>query len=227
MDKNDLKKEDVAKELAAFLAEKYQCTFTIQEAYQEVDGNSGKYIRALCRSEAYEDTFTAYCYESDEDRADLLHIDGKAYYVEDKYAEVLLQNLLLDRLGDYSEDSMFVRCKVNFVSDQPDAQIALEDPKSCIAETKAYIRIYIITGEEDPSQMQDRAEALLKEFNPYTGYVYAATKAPFNLTQINEVYASNQHDFGNYLTNEDWADRVVFSLYNAKNGLQERKVVKE
>lgn len=227
MEKNDLNKEEVTKELATFLAEKYQCSFKILEVYQEFDGDFGKYFRALCCSDAYEDTFTAYCYESNEEHEDVLHIDGIAYYVEDKYVEVLLQNLLLDQLGDYSEESMFVRCKVNFVSEQPDAQTAMANPKSCITETKAYIRIYIITSEADPSKMQDRAESLLKDYNPYTGYVYAATKTPFNLTQINDTYTSNQHDFGNYLTNKDWADRVVFSLYNAKDGLQERKVVKE
>lgn len=227
MENNVLNKENVVRELAAFLAEKYQCNFTIEEVYQEFDGYEGKYIRAICRSDAYADTFSVYCYESETEQEGLLNIDGQAYSVEDKYAEVLLQNLLLDRLGDYNRETMFVRCKVSFVSEQPDAQKAVADPKACFAEENAYVRVYIITGGEDPVQMQEQAETLLKELNPYTGYIYVATKNAFNLTQINEVYTENQHDFGNYLTNEDWADRVVFTLYSAKNGLQEMKVVKE
>jgi len=209
------KKDKVERAIVAFLADKYQSSFIVQEVYQEFDGTSGRYFRALCRSDVHEDTFTVYCYESDERGGDSLCIDGKTYFVEDMYAEVLLQNHLLKLLGDYKEDSMFVRCKVNFVSEQPDAQKVIEDPVSCIAQAKAYLRIYIIVGDEDPAEMQARAEALMKKYNPYTGYLYVATKMPFDLKRIEEVYASNQHDFGNYLTNENWADRVDFSLYRA------------
>ena len=213
----------INEQILSYLTEKYHTEFTIKEIYQEFDGKNGMSYRAICCSAEYSDEFAVYCSQERSAAPDAIEAEGKVFAIEDEYAEVLLQNKILGELANNISDDVFVGCRITFRYDQPTVS---ENWQDSLMEADAYVRIYIITDGAPADDLRQQAEALLEQYRPYTGYVYYVVKASFDMQQIQEVYAENQHDFGNYLTDSDFADRIEFTLYS-ENALQERKVIKE
>lgn len=192
--------------ILTYLADKFQEEFEIKAMYQEFDGKNGIYVRAMCCEKDSDVEFAVYCTENTEES------ESKTYIIEDKYAEIILQNKIMAELSSCASENVFCACKIDLQQED-----SMEN---------AYVKIYIVTDGTPADALRKQAEHLLEAYSPYTGYIYYAEKNAFVLDDIQGTYAENQHDFGNFLVNNDFADRVEFTLYS-KNALQNTKVVKE
>lgn len=224
----DKKNSAVVKEqIQLQLTQKYDTAFTVQSVSMEFNGQDGMYYRATCNSQDYADTFTVYCYESTEQDTTAFAIGDHLFMMQDNYAEVILQNYLLGQLGEYDAQSVFVGCKISFDAEQPDAQLLQGDLDACLQNADAYIKFYFVSGGADVQLLCTKAVELLNKNNPYRGYIYVVDKLPFDAAAVAQTYAENQHDYGNYLNNTDYANRIVFILYKAGEGIQPAQVIKE
>lgn len=215
--------------ILTFLQEKYGEDFTVITMYQEFSGDTGALIRATCKGTTAEETFTVRCYLDEEVTAQKLQINGQMHSVEDSYAEVLCQSQLMRELPECSEESCIIKCRVDFYNRQPTMDEYAQGLEACLRneELRAYIKVYILS--DGCAQAQDaygKVEELVEQYAPDTGYIYFAILETFDPAYANQVYAENKNDFGNYLAQQDYADQLWFTLYEAERGLQSRKSVK-
>lgn len=217
----------VGEQIALQLAQKYDGVFHVINVDMEFNGREGMYYRALCNSQDYDDTFTVYCYESKDGAPDAFSIGDHAFVMQDQYAEVLLQNYLLRQLGDYDTQTVFVGCKVCYDGEQPSVQMLKDGMDACLQNADAYLKFYFVSDGADVQALQEKAAQLIANSDPYRGYIYVAQKHPFVAAEIAEVFAENQHDYGNFLNNTDYADRVDFTLYRMGEGFQPTETIKE
>lgn len=216
--------------IISYLKEKYNADFEVNELYQEFEGNTGMKVRALCSQTGSSELFSVYCYFDSSMSAEKIDIDGKEYSIVDSYAEVLCQNALVAEIDLLTSESCLVKCKVSFNSAQPSREDLLAGLASCLQNQKLdpYIKIYILTDKHfSVEEIQAATESLIVDHAPCTGYIYIAYFDEFDTNKILEIYKENQNDFGNYLSNTDFADRVDFILYDKDAGLQKKQTIKK
>lgn len=225
---NNTDKTKIQESIQDYLSSKYDETFSVKETYQEFDGNNGKYIRAVCSSSKYLDEFLVYLYSDKKNVGEELTIDGKCYFAVDGYIEVIFQNEILKNLGDYDKQKVYVGCKVEFAEQSISVEEYNTGIVNCIGKTdvQSFVKIYIVTDGSSEEELRANAENYVAKLSPYTGYVYYAVKDNFNAEEVETVFREKQHDFGNYLSNYEFASKVEFTLINRKDGIGERKVVK-
>ena len=224
----NLNKESYETEILSFLQGKYDEEFEIVKLYQEFEGDSGMMVRALCRGAKYDDEFLVCCYLDSTIANELIEIDGNKHSIEDSYSEVILQNQFLN-LVTYEENlNVIIKCNVDFYGRNPSSE-EIQTGMYCLKEEElnAYLKVYIITDNvETTRKVQEDIEKLLIKYEPCNGYLYHAEKNKFNKDEIEKIFRENQHDFGNFLSSSDFANKVEFSLYRKEEGLKERQIIR-
>lgn len=216
--------------ILSYLQDKYEEKFTIKAIYQEFAGDTGALIRAICMSEKYADEFTVRCYLDASVTPQTLQISGQEHSIEDSYAAVLCQKQLMQKMPVCSPEGCVVKCRVEFYNRQPTVDEYAQGLEACIRNEalRAYIKIYILSdGSAQAQDAYSKAEKLVEQYAPNTGYIYFAVLEYFDAAHAEQVYADNQHDFGNFLAQKDYADQLWFTSFMIETGLQARKVVKE
>ena len=215
--------------ILSFLQEKYDSDFLIKNIYQEFDGNSGMVVRAVCSNVDSSDEFTVFCYLDSTVGSDVCEIDGNEHSISEDYTAVIFQKEILSMLNDVSTSRTLLKCNLDFLGRNPTTDEFQTGLLSCLQneELNACVKFYILSDDNDISkEMRDSIEILLEIINPSTGYIYFLVTSSFNETELNNIYAENQHDFGNYLTNGTLGEFLEFSLYKKDKGLEERRVIR-
>lgn len=212
-----------------YLQEKYNDTFSVVRGYQEFDGRNGLYLRLICCSATYKDEeFIAMCY-AEEARSDVrVSIEGKIFALADEYAQVLIQNEVLQQLP-HAENAV-VRCRVRFPIDQPTPADLLLGAAHCLgsAVQGASLTIFIVAKDNPAVQaLRAAAEDLTVQYAPYAGYICLAEKSEFDEAEIRLAYTAHQHNFDDFLVKSDFADRLAVTLYKAKTRTLNRRMIKE
>lgn len=216
--------------IISFLEQKYNKKFTVIKLYQEFEGNSGMSIRALCSEKEKEEQFTVYCYFDSTIATEKITIDGNEHSIVDSYAEVIYQNLLLEEVNTLGFDDCVIKCKVDFNAEQPLADDVASGMDFCLQkqELDPYVKFYVIAEYSSSTEtVQAQIEEVIKRHMPSTGYIYLAFSKEYNKDQVLRLYEENQNDFGNYLTNTDFANRVEFILYNNDIGMNDKEIIRE
>ena len=216
--------------IISFLQEKYNDKFNIINLYQEFDGDTGMKVRALCSKTGSSDRFSVYCYLDSAIADEKIYIDGNNHSIVDFYTEVLYQNALLSEINVATSADSLVRSKVSFYLEQPSTTDVANGMDFCLQkqDLDACAKFYILVSRNTcASEIQSAVENVLNLHRPCTGYIYIAYFDEFDKDAVLSVYEENQNDFGNYLANTDFADRVEFVLYKNDTGLQEKRTIRE
>ena len=215
--------------ILSYLQDKYQEGFTIESIYQEFSGDTGSVVRATCKAVDNSETFTVHCYLDKTITPHTMLVNGQAHSVEDTYTEVLCQKRLMQSLAGNLGDHCVVKCNVDFYNRQPTSDEYAQGIEACMknAELCAYIKVYIMSdGNTDAQAVYSAAEKLVEQYAPDTGYIYFAVPKTFDAVYAGQVYAEHYNDFGNFLTQNDYAATIWFTLYESEAGLQSRQLVK-
>lgn len=217
------------KEILTHLEIKYDSEFEIIKTYQEFDGNTGVCVRASCKSMEYEDVFTVYCYLDSSMADEKCIIEGKEHGISDNYTKILYQNQILEEIDEINNNNYIIKCKIDFLVVSPTIEEYANGIEYCLQneDFDPYLKFYIVTqSSTDVSKLRDKIDNVLKKYNPCSGYIYHAFIDEFDYDEAIAVYKENQHDFGNYLSLSDFADRVEFVLYKSNVGFKESKIIK-
>lgn len=213
----------------AYLSDKYHEDFTVEALYQEFSGDTGNLIRLQCKGTKSDETFTVRCYLDSQITPQLLKIDGKDHAIEDNYAEMLCQNQLVLLLPTSEDADYVVKCKVDFYGRQPTIEEYSQGLSACLKneDLRAYVKIYILSnGNKSAQALYKDVEQLVSEWAPNTAYVYFAIPEIYDAVVVEQMYANNRDNFGNYLSNEADVKQLWFTLYETASGLSARKLIK-
>ena len=215
--------------ILSYLQDKYQETFEIKAMYQEFTGNAGVLIRATCVNKKYADEFSVRCYFDSSAAEKTLLIKEHQYSIEDSYMQILFQNQLMQVLPQLSDKHSVIMCRVEFYNRQPTADEYADGLEACLRNEKlrAYVKIYILSdGNGQAPEMYAKAEKLLQQYAPDTGYVYYVVLKSFLAEQVKQWYLEHLHNWGYFIMEQLQSEQRCFSVFKIETGLQSRNIVK-
>ena len=225
---NDFAKLDldqVEQAVLAHLNEKYGESFEMDKLVLEFGGQD-MYYRAVFHSTQRPDKGVLYCRaEGDGTPA---RIDGEACFLEDDYANVILQSRYAAALQAELGQDVLVQCQLSTPNHMlTDAEFSA-GVEACLenADLDPHLFVYVFTDKAGPDAgLKAQAEQYLGRLNVYRQYLYIVHQTDAAPESWADRYYENISDFEGYLLHRSEAEIVDFTSFELDKGIVKQTVI--
>ena len=220
--------EEMETELLAYLREKYGEEFVTDKLVKEFNGNDGIYYRMVFTSEKRPDKGVLYCYPGEGRVGVPRTIGGEQFFIQDDYAQIILQTEYAEMLQKELGDDVMVKCQLHvnkhmLTQEEFDAGL-----KACLENADMYPQMAVFVFADmsrADGELKAAAEAFMGQYNAYRQYLYLAYESPIFFSIWEKRYYENTNNFENYLKKSE-IERIEFSFFSLDIGLEETRILK-
>ena len=211
--------------ILGYLNEKYDESFEMDKLVLEFGGQDVHY-RAVFHSAQRPDLGVLYGRAEGEGAS--VQIDGVTCFLEDDYANVILQCQYADALQAELGQGVFVKCQLktpeHMLSDMEFAaglEACLENP-----ELLPHLFVYVFTDKPGPDpDLKLQAEQYLSRLNVYRQYLYVVHQTDAEPHSWATRYYDNVSDFEGYLLYRSDAQVVDYTSFEMDSGIVKQTVI--
>jgi len=225
--------DNYTKYFEEYIANEYGQSTEIVQLTEEFSGDKGKFARAVCKAEGFEEKFVVYFYEKEFDNFEKVKLGDIEFSVHSTYTELLVQKEYAEYLRSVLPEAADIKCRVSYddyynIPTKEDVAKGIDH--SLGEEYRSYVELYIIADKQLYSAgfLSKMEEILLKQkaYEQYvhTGFVYDYSY--MDAEEYNEKFYEVE-DFTEYMLNNGYIERMDYVKISRETGVVRRVVEKE